>query len=794
MSHSNSSTSSSSLSSVPSLDNGDLPPTSGPPRVDGASALLKRPATPPRKEPTAASINATPRTRKPGPTGNNLANTSEARKQDAAPTQYVWEAMLEENFAGIVPLEEFLAKYLPPPTAELPTTVADIVSRSAKALQAAKKAASEAENEDDDAPTIILYLKKIVAKFSKETKPCIADTRRVVFKSLDADDHYTKPDITVGRPGSTASPHAWPEAGTILELKHKVDIFNKDEQINDSEDSRRALTQLAKSARSLLMASNACYVFVVSVFRHGMARIFRFDHSGFRATPAFDWKTETKIFPIFFFRLYNPNGNVGRMAGDDDTISIPTATDKREMYEAMRKHDFYNEAFETQEDVTKHSLWITAVRFKDVNGKRVSEIVRCFTIGSSLSYSDGLFSRATHVYRVILEDDVHLEEPPIYALKDVWRQACRRPEVDFYDTIAKHCSENVDPVDVDGMAKCHGSIDLSVSTGAPGATWDCTRHRTCSARKGASFDRCHTRSLLTPVGKPIKSFPSTKAMVQALYRAVLHHKIAFEAGVLHRDISDGNVLFEEGPAEQDPKGFLVDWDYSEFTPEGLKNFDAWFPERKDKQDQYKDVDKSLKDMTGTLPFMAIEILESDTTHGPHHDLESVYWLFTWMILRHTKHNHPKEANACSLLFDNTSLAKGGWLNRDSPIDDKESPLWKLAEALRDLVWAQNVPKRRNPVLLTYTNFLAAFNQQLDAAGWLPNDGALPFTLPSADPRKNEAANSLYKASFRKTATRASASGSKRPREGDDGEDDSTAAPASGSKDGPPDARKAKKQK
>ncbi|KAJ7039926.1 hypothetical protein C8F04DRAFT_996420 [Mycena alexandri] len=731
--------------------------------------------------------------------------------------------MLKENFAGIVPLEEFLAKYLPPPTAELPTTVVDIVSRSAKALQAAKKAASEVENEDDDATKIILYLREIVAKFPKETKPCIADTRWVVFKSLDADHHYTKPDVTVGRPGRTASPHVRPEAGTILELKHKVDIFDQNQDINDSVDSRNALTQLAKSARSLLMASNACYVFVVSVFRHGMARIFRFDHSGFRATTAFDWKTETKIFPAFFFRLYNPNGTVGRMAGDDDTISIPTAAVKREMYEAMRKHDFYNDAFETQEDVTKHSLWISAVRFKNVNGTRISEIVRCFTLGSILSYSDGLFSRATHVYRVILEDDVDLEEPPIYALKDVWRQACRRPEADFYDTIAKYRSEKRQKVpEMDGMARCHGSIDLSVSTGAPAPTWDWTRHRTCSAKKGPSFDRCHTRSLLTPVGKPIKSFPSTKAMVQALYHAVLHHEIAFEAGVLHRDVSEGNVLFEEGPAEQDPKSFLVDWDYSEFTLEGLKNFNTWFPERKNEQDQYTDVDKSLKDMTGTLPFMAIQILDPRKRgdHGPHHDLESIYWLLVWMILRHTKHNHSDGAFACSKLFDLANFTtKRGWSNDPTPIEDIQSPLFRLAERLRDMVYLQNQPEQRSEfssaparVLITYKKFLTAFREELASALWPENDAALPFELPSANPAKTESkAVSLITETLQKV-TRASVQGSgswassrslasaqgsgslKRARDGNVDDDPSTAAPASGSKDGPSDARKAKKQK
>ena len=62
--------------------------------------------------------------------------------------------------------------------------------------------------------------------------------------------------------------------------------------------------------------------------------------------------------------------------------------------------------------------------------------------------------------------------------------------------------------------------------------------------------------------------------------------------MFHRDVSEGNVLFSEVHAG---KAFLVDWDYAEFTPEGLRNFNKWFPEKQNSQ--YDTLDKSLKDMT-----------------------------------------------------------------------------------------------------------------------------------------------------------------------------------------------------
>ena len=85
-------------------------------------------------------------------------------------------------------------------------------------------------------------------------------------------------------------------------------------------------------------------------------------------------------------------------------------------------------------------------------------------LDASRSTADGLFGRATRVYRVILDEDSGRPNPPIYALKDSWRQVCRRPEIDYYDAINKYCDDPASEVDSElraSMAQCCGSIDLS---------------------------------------------------------------------------------------------------------------------------------------------------------------------------------------------------------------------------------------------------------------------------------------------------------------------------------------------
>ena len=106
-------------------------------------------------------------------------------------------------------------------------------------------------------------------------------------------------------------------------------------------------------------------------------------------------------------------------------------------------------------------------------------------------------------------------------------------------------------------------------------------HRTCTGIyqvKGLHqwYERSHIRLVSDTIGTPLSEFKSTKELVTALrdairgesYVAVTRichlitvfaelsgHQLAFEAGILHRDISEGNVMIANG------RGFLHDLDY-----------------------------------------------------------------------------------------------------------------------------------------------------------------------------------------------------------------------------------------
>ncbi|EPT01867.1 hypothetical protein FOMPIDRAFT_1161088 [Fomitopsis schrenkii] len=108
-----------------------------------------------------------------------------------------------------------------------------------------------------------------------------------------------------------------------------------------------------------------------------------------------------------------------------------------------------------------------------------------------------------------------------------------------------------------GLALCVLSHELGDDEGMDGGS---VGHQTCAGFFQAHhhhrwFERDHVRLVSQTVGTPISQFQSTGEMVQALRDAVYGHMLAFEAGIMHRDISEGNVMIANG------RGFLHDFDY-----------------------------------------------------------------------------------------------------------------------------------------------------------------------------------------------------------------------------------------
>jgi serine/threonine protein kinase len=119
--------------------------------------------------------------------------------------------------------------------------------------------------------------------------------------------------------------------------------------------------------------------------------------------------------------------------------------------------------------------------------------------------------------------------------------------------------------------------------------------------------------VVSPAGRPLHSYRSVRELLEALCDTIRGHRSLLEAGrILHRDVSENNIIITEAATERDPKGILVDLDLAIELDSLLSG---------------------VSHRTGNLQFMAIEVLEGKE-HTYRHDLESFFHILIWMCIRY----------------------------------------------------------------------------------------------------------------------------------------------------------------
>ena len=164
----------------------------------------------------------------------------------------------------------------------------------------------------------------------------------------------------------------------------------------------------------------------------------------------------------------------------------------------------------------------------------------------------------------------------------------------------------------------------------------------------AKHNRIHRRVVTTSPGKPLNEASSCSAIVTAFIGAIagkyfwyqrrgcpadlLGHESLLKAGILHRDISTGNIML----TETEDKGFLIDLDLA-IKIEDQKPSGA--PSR-----------------TGTKVFMAIGALLG-RQHTFMHDLESFFWVFYWICMHYEGLNEKGKMNEQRTEFEGWNWQK-----------------------------------------------------------------------------------------------------------------------------------------
>jgi hypothetical protein len=71
-------------------------------------------------------------------------------------------------------------------------------------------------------------------------------------------------------------------------------------------------------------------------------------------------------------------------------------------------------------------------------------------------------------------------------------------------------------------------------------------------------NRIHCCLVVSPAGRPLHAYRSVGELLEVLRDAIQGHKSLLEDGkILHRDISENNIIITEAATKGDPKGMLT---------------------------------------------------------------------------------------------------------------------------------------------------------------------------------------------------------------------------------------------
>ncbi|KAI0359654.1 hypothetical protein OH77DRAFT_1395440 [Trametes cingulata] len=434
------------------------------------------------------------------------------------------------------------------------------------------------------------------------------------------------PQSSPGPSGTTRSPPTdWSSVELCIECKtgsDSHDPFDDNDAESDptTEQRKDVLGQILSYAEFILKRQQRTCIFMVLLIGD-CCRLLRFDRAGAIVTEKFNYQTKGGDLIEFLWRYGRWDAAT---RGHDPTAEKiePTSPLGKKMQARAQKDrdtdkpgDYVRRLFEESLD-TRWSWW--KLRVDDKSGARF------FLVGKPNFQAPGVSGRGTRGYVALDANDIN---GPFYYLKDAWRVVNRN--VDKEGTILQYLNKKGVPHIP--TLECHGDVT------EPAEQYTKTHKLWLDLHKGESETKVcpmkqhkHYRVVVKEVGQPMSKFIDGRRLLFALWCCILAHSEAYEAGVIHRDISAGNVLLYYDSATGQWFGLLNDWELSKCTekarPEGRQ-----------------------LDRTGTWQFMSALALNDATKEITIEDeLESFFHVLLFFAIRYLPHNCP---NVGAFMYD-----------------------------------------------------------------------------------------------------------------------------------------------
>ncbi|KAI0648685.1 hypothetical protein C8Q79DRAFT_924162 [Trametes meyenii] len=363
-----------------------------------------------------------------------------------------------------------------------------------------------------------------------------------------------------------------------------------------------------------------------------MARIVRWDRSGAFVSEKFNYVENPLLLGRFLWRY----ARLSPLQRGHDLSATPLVPGSllHKLVLKRRDHPYtvgaHSIGEHAREEFRKSTMDERSFWKLEVNGPRKA---RAFLVGKPHFIADGLAGRGTRGYVAI-----DLEDPagPLVYLKDAWRvdHPRMRQEGDIlsYLTGSEGGKVNYVPTLI-----CHGDVDGQVT--ASQAVWK-AKHPDAKDEDCPLKTHRHYRLVVKEVGLPITEFRSGMELVYYIMICITAHRQAYNKGVLHRDISSGNVLIHvkeqvgpDGKLRQVREGLLTDWELSKFIHD---------PEGGPRQ----------PGRTGTWQFLSAHALADLSKKIVVEDeMESFFHLLLYLSIRYLLHNCTNVGDFADKYFD-----------------------------------------------------------------------------------------------------------------------------------------------
>jgi hypothetical protein len=117
---------------------------------------------------------------------------------------------------------------------------------------------------------------------------------------------------------------------------------------------------------------------------------------------------------------------------------------------------------------------------------------------------------------------------------------------------------------------------------------------------------------ISPAGRSISQFATVIELLEGLRDAItVHQSLYTDGNILHRDISENNIIITNPGNADGFKGMFIDLDLAKEQGKGPSG---------------------ARHRTGTMDFMAIEVLLG-ISHTYQHDLEAFFYVLIWLCAR-----------------------------------------------------------------------------------------------------------------------------------------------------------------